>query len=271
MARDKLPANFKDIALERIREGREKLHNWRSEARKAYAFVSGDQWLAADRTALEAQKRPPVTFNYSEKMIDAVVGAEVSARQEIHFAPREISDDPGAELLTEAARWARNQCDAEDQDTDAFRDMLVCGLGWTETRMAYDRIADGMIETERIDPLEMLYDPAAIKRGLADRRWCAREWWVDERDAHAQWPSAIFYGDESSDAHGGGVVTRGQSYADDATEAENDEDLHRDQVRISHYQSVEREPSSRLADAHKIHEVSVSDYNALRDTIDRLG
>ena len=267
---DKLPANFKDTALDRIRQGREKLHNWRSEARNDYAFVSGDQWFTEDITTLTAQKRPPVTFNYSEKMVDAVVGAEVNARNEVHYAPREMSDDAGAELMTSAARWARSQCDAEDQDSDAFRDMLICGLGWSELRMSYERVADGMIEIERIDPLEMLYDPAAIKRGLSDRRWCAREWWVDERDAHTQWPSAVFYTDASED-HGGGVVTRGRSYSDDTTESENDEDLHRDQVRIVHYQCVEREPYYRIADADKIHEVSVSDYNKLKDTINQLG
>lgn len=267
---DKLPDNFKETALDRISKAREKLHNWRSAARAEYAFVSGDQWLSEDRLRLAAERRPAVTFNYSEKMIDAVVGAEVGARQEIHYAPRELSDGASAELVTEAARWVRSQTDAEDQDTDAFRDMLICGLGWTETRMSYDTVPDGMVEVERIDPLEMLYDPAAIKRGLSDRRWCAREWWVDERDAELQWPGALF-SNEDAENYGGGVVTRGHSYADDDTESENDEDLHRDQVRIIHYQCVEREPYYRVADADQIHEISVSDYNSMRDTLEESG
>src|SRR5574341_677682 len=217
MATARLPPKFVETARTRLAKARKDMGPWRQEARSAYAFVSGDQWLESDKTLLTAQKRPPVTFNYSEKMIDAVVGAEVGNRQEVTYAPREMGDDGTAELLTQVAKWDRDQVDAEDQDSDAFRDMLICGLGWTETRMNYERDPDGLIDIERIDPLEMRYDTAASKRGLSDRRWNAREWWVDEHDARTEWPDLLSIGGENASQNAGGIdhIRYGHRYQDD--------------------------------------------------------
>src|SRR3990167_3205095 len=44
----------------------------------------------------------------------------------------------------------------------------------TETRLDYEVDADGAILIERLDPLEMDYDPAAVKRNLDDAAWIAR-------------------------------------------------------------------------------------------------
>lgn len=267
----RLPPNFVETARTRFAKSRKDLHNWRSTARDDYAFVSGRQWSEEDEATLREQKRPTVVFNYSEKMIDAVVGAEITNRQEVTYRPREMSDDATAELLTQAAHWTRDQCDAEDQDTDAFRDMLICGLGWTETRMNYERDAEGLPEVERVDPLEMLYDTAAMKRGLSDRRWNARQWWVDESEAKREWPNML--GTGSFDSYGstsGTTIQRGNRYNDEVDETD-DTDLHKDQVQILHYQCVEREPFYRVADGDQMQEVSAADFSKIRDALDRLG
>src|SRR6266478_2255499 len=108
-------------ANERYEKARDFWRNWKAGARDDYAFVSGNQWLAEDITILEADKRPPITFNYSEKMIDAVVGAEVSNRNEATYHPRTPDDAPATELWNNAAKWVRDGCAAEDEESDAFR------------------------------------------------------------------------------------------------------------------------------------------------------
>ena len=60
------------------------------------------------------------------------------------------------ELPTSAGKWFRQQCDAEDEVGDAFRDLLVCGMGWTETRLDFGDKPEG-------DPLEMVWDRGAQK------------------------------------------------------------------------------------------------------------
>ena len=43
-------------------------------------------------------------------------------------------------MLTSAAEWFRDQCDAEDEESAAFKDAITSGMGWTETRL--DRSAN---------------------------------------------------------------------------------------------------------------------------------
>jgi hypothetical protein len=47
------------------------------------------------------------------------------------------------ELLTSAAKF-RQQCDAEDEESDAFRDLVVRGMGRTQTgRCIHVELPDG--------------------------------------------------------------------------------------------------------------------------------
>src|SRR3954464_9219953 len=48
--------------------------------------------------------------------------------------------------------------------------MVVCGMGWTETRLDYEDDPDGAPKVERRDPLEMVWDSTARKRNLVDMR-----------------------------------------------------------------------------------------------------
>src|SRR5262249_2067177 len=95
---------------------------------------------------------------------------EVANRHETEFVPRTQGDVKANELLTSAAKWFRQQCDAEDEESDAFRDTVVCGMGWTETRLDYEDNPKGEPKVDRIDPLQMVRDSSAKKRNLRDMR-----------------------------------------------------------------------------------------------------
>lgn len=148
--------------------------SWRADMEEDFSFYSCDQWSQEDAAKLEEEGRPSVVFNRSARTINAVCGLEVQNRQEVRFAPRETDDNRLADYYTAVVRWVRDQCDAEDEDSEAFQDMVLCGMGWTQTRPDYDRDPDGMIDVSRFDPGEAFWDPSARKRNLIDRRWCAR-------------------------------------------------------------------------------------------------
>lgn len=68
-------SKFTETARQRMQEARDFWHNWRVDAIDDYAFISGNQWNLEDAQVLQEEGRPTITFNYSEKMIDAVAGA----------------------------------------------------------------------------------------------------------------------------------------------------------------------------------------------------
>ncbi|MCA6114255.1 hypothetical protein J6524_04835 [Bradyrhizobium sp. WSM 1738] len=144
--------------------------NWRREAREDFDFEAGEQLNEEDKAILQDAKRPIVIFNRVGTTVDSVAGQEVGNRQEVRYIPRQEGAVKVNELLTAAAKWFRQQCDAEDEESDAFRDMVVCGMGWTETRLDYEDNPEGDPKIDRTDPLEMVWDSGAKKRNLVDAR-----------------------------------------------------------------------------------------------------
>ncbi len=136
----------------------ERQASWRRKAREDFAFTSGDQLSEEDKQKLRDMNRPIIIMNRVEPVVDSVAGSEVANRQEVQFIPRKQGDVQVNEVLTSAAKWFRDQCDAEDEESDAFREMVVCGMGWTETRLDYEDDPDGAPKVERRDPLEMVWD-----------------------------------------------------------------------------------------------------------------
>jgi hypothetical protein len=119
-----------------------------------------------------------------------VAGAEITNRQEVRYIPRQVSDGPVNEVLTEAARWFRDQCDADHEESAAFTDAATCGMGWTETRLDYEENPDGDPKITRTDPLEMFWDHAAKQANLFDaRRVFQVQRKVPLRDAQERWPN----------------------------------------------------------------------------------
>jgi len=172
----------------RWREARQHTRNWRNDAREDYQFVAGDQWSETDMQTLRDQLRPVVTFNRVGPVIDVVAGTEVQNRQEVRYIPREQGDVKPNEVFTGAAQWVRDLCDAEDEESDSFIDMVICGMGWTETRLDYDVDEEGQIIIERVDPFEMYWDSMARKRNLSDARWIMRVIEMEKDELKDQFP-----------------------------------------------------------------------------------
>ncbi len=226
---------------------------WRKEAKKCYGFVSGDQWTAEDKAKMIDEMRAPIVFNRSGPMVDAVTGAEILNRQEVRYSPREIGDVKVNEIITSAAEWARDQTDAEDEESDAFHDVIVCGMGWTETRMDYERDAEGMVQIDRIDPLEMWADPKATKRNLADRRYHFRAHWQRRDELAEGWRKRLNeYGGagEGSQDMGTNHSSRKDDYdeEDDGDGQDQSKEADKNRVWVRHFQWFDVVDAYKMSD-----------------------
>tara|TARA_S200002703_G_scaffold114078_1_gene99540 strand:- start:1384 stop:3834 length:2451 start_codon:yes stop_codon:yes gene_type:complete len=244
-------AEIVERVKKRWREARQHSKNWRSDAREDFDFVSGSQWTEDDRQMLADQLRPVVTFNRVGPVVDVVTGTEVQNRQEVRYVPREAGDSKANELLTGAAQWARDLCDAEDEDSDAFHDVVVCGMGWTETRMDYEMDPEGRIVIERVDPMEMYWDGTARKRNISDARWVLRVEEMERDELRDLWPdkymdvvgATALWGDDLED-ESPHVTVAGDQYANgDQTDAKR-----KQMVKVVEYQWWERVDMYRVAD-----------------------
>lgn len=181
-------------AKRNYRASRSHFGDWRVEAKKCYAYYSTDQWSAADKSKLEEQERPIVTFNRTQPIVDAISGYEISNRHEVKYIPRSENDGPVNEIYSLAGRWFRDSCNAEDEESDAFRDAVICGMGWTKTWIDYEEDPDGMMKVDRVDPFEMYPDPSAKKKNLSDARWTIRINNMPVSDFKAEWPNVEITG-----------------------------------------------------------------------------
>ena len=241
--------------------------DWRKEAEEAYDLVSGDQWTEEDKQILKDQDRPPVTFNRIGPVIDSISGMEVNNRQQVRFIPRSSEDGAVNEVLSLIADWARDNCSAEDEESEAFRDCLIPGIGWTETRIDYVRNPDGEIVIERVDPLEMFWDAAAKNRNLSDSSYFMRVRDIDIEDARAMFPDA-----EDGDLNAAWAtldeadkLKRGSD--PDGYEEEEDAKIQKTgKVRIVECQWRESEGYHRAAnpDSGEIEELSEDQYKTLK-------
>lgn len=141
---------------------------WRKEAREDFRFYNGDQISREDKTALDADGRPYVVWNEIGPLVNAIIGSEINNRREVRYIPREEGDALANELLTSAAEWFRDECGAEDEESDGFRDTVIAGMGWTDTRLDFIEEPDGAPEVEHMSPMEMVWDCNAVKPNLAD-------------------------------------------------------------------------------------------------------
>ncbi len=249
----KSTAQVKKQAFDRWKDAKDASRSWRKDAREDYDFYSGRQWTKDDEAYLRDAGRPVITFNRTAPFIDAIVGTELNNRQETSYLPRTINpqdaDGKAAELFTEGARWLRQNCDADDNETMAYKDCLISGMGWCESYLDYDEDPNGKFMEERVSPFEMYWTSGAGKPNLTDATdyWRVRK--LPLQEVKNRWPKAKINWDDI------------QSWADNtASESPHDstpprydedsgmaDDVRRGQVTVVHYQWCDQEVYLRTA------------------------
>lgn len=164
--------------VERFPQAKRHQRDHRQEAHELYDLKAGRQMSEEERMAVREKyggAYPEIAFNVTDKYCSAVDGLQINNRQEIRFFPREEGDAGVDEFSTGIVKWCRDQSEAEDEETDAFGDVFLTGIGWIEHFLEDEEDPESpWIGQNRVDTLEMYYDATARKKNLVDRAWDIR-------------------------------------------------------------------------------------------------
>lgn len=264
-----------------IRKFRTHYSRWRIQAKLDYDFYAGNQWTSDEITTLEEQGRPPIVFNRIARTINCVTGLELQNRQEINCVPFGTEDNGLSDLANSAVKFVRNETDAEDEESESYEDVLICGLGGIYTYVDYEVDQDGKICEERIDPFMLAFDPASKKKNVEDARWkaIARKYTKDE--FYETWPDADI-GKE-----GGTLFDEADSsFSNQHDDYDTDDVMTRNSdtkglIEVVYYQCYTLVPIYRVADIatdpmtgqqhEQIKELSEDDFNSIKDQIEASG
>lgn len=148
-------------------------HNrpFRKQAEKDYAFYCGKQLSQADHDKMISEGRQPVIFNRTMTIVNAVSGIEIGDRTEAIFYPTDPQDEgevEANELLSAGAHWMGDQCDAEQQQSRAFKLAFICGASATEARVDYEESPKGKYDEDVVNIQEFRWDCNARQQNLTD-------------------------------------------------------------------------------------------------------
>lgn len=255
-------------AQEDFKRSRDHFADWRADAIWSFDFVAGKQWDEADLTVMREQLRAPVTFNRSEVFISAVTGLEALNRNEVKYLPRAVGplNTVKADMWSAAADYVNEDSHAEFHHSHAFRDMVICGMGATLTRLDYDTHPEGQIAIERLNPINLYADPTATQRNCSDGRWVGYvEPWIyrdiaDEfgrEKAEAIGPHGFF--DPAADPQSPHVQSQTWAYEGTAQPLKDN-----DEVFVFRYQWCEIQPFVRLASNGKTVDVTTGQFDKLK-------
>lgn len=247
--------------------------DWKESAKDEFRFIAGHQWDEDDILKLTAEKRPMLVFNRCNVILSAVLGMESNQRMQPVFTPREVSDSPLSEAINETADWVYEYGEMEQEDAEAFEDMLVCGMGWSETRVDYDTDLDGQIIREAVDPLEMEWDETAKKRNLKDARWVCRFKKMPLDEIKDKWSDAEPLLSEEMMSNEEETKITWNSTANKYENNDTEQTVGKVMPAIKQFQWFETEPIYRVAGdvTGEVMEVDVDKFNKMKDLIDASG
>lgn len=172
-----------------FREASDYAADWRAEAKQDYAFVAGKQWEEADIRKFEESGRPAITINRIKPLINVLSGYQRLNRYDIEFLPRTNDDVNICQVRKGITKYILDECDYDSQESHAFLDSVVGGLGWFEVGYKYDpEINDGEAYVKREDPFGIYVDPEAHKTDFSDAKYICRAKWVDKEELSLAYP-----------------------------------------------------------------------------------
>lgn len=148
--------------------------NWRQyEVRENYAMFEGNQWTRESYDRQAANAMPGITINRIAPILESICGFEIQNRLDIHYAPRLVEKDQRgfSDVVNNTVKYIEQNTKAQSQYSLSFKDMLLCGVGVTNTSINYDNNQDGEVEVRRVFPAFVFWDITARAKNIVDANY----------------------------------------------------------------------------------------------------
>lgn len=185
-----------------LRKFRESYDITRAGLRKQYqhideceAFYAGDYMNYRDDYAFgrgASRRIKEVSFNCVQPYVNSIVGFAAQNRRKPDYRAREQDSQEQrmrSDYINGASDFVRERTNADNEETRQDRDLIVGGVGVTDTTITLEdgsatRDPNGEIIVERVKATEVGWDPLSEKPGLLDSRWVYRvkEYDVEEAE-----------------------------------------------------------------------------------------
>lgn len=165
---------------ERFRRAADAHEIWALKGKECVEFFEGKQWHQDDLAKLKAEGRPALTINKIQPLIKLAMGYHLNNQTDINYLPG--NDGQGTADIARVLGTVSKQISQVNElpfvDTEVFLDGLLCGRGYYDSRMNFDKNLFGNAEWKAKDPFSVYLDPDAQDYDLNSGNFTMTSRWV---------------------------------------------------------------------------------------------
>lgn len=164
---------------------------WRAEAVENFGFYDGSgQWLETDRARVQERGQKPLTFNVIQGRVDSLSGMEIQSRYRVSCQndSGNPEEDRLAEALTHYLFFIQKNQKVPYKGSLKFRDMLICGLGWSNVYKE-----KGRTFYDYVHPFNVIPDPDDLSPQYDSMKYVCRKRWMEPDMVRKIWPKVASY------------------------------------------------------------------------------
>jgi hypothetical protein len=178
------------VALERMLDDIDDQPFWRDRADRACDFadnVDNDQLTLAQKQECLRLGIPIRSVNLIGRLRNAVLGAEVKNRRDPTLSADDDEYSDVGDVLNVKLKEAQRETRADMAISQAHKDQVSAGVGWTEVRRNSDPFKY-RYSVQFVPRQEMWWDWRSKQLDLSDCRWVCRAQWKDLDEVIAGFP-----------------------------------------------------------------------------------
>ncbi len=149
--------------------------DWILAAREDYRFALGEQWTPEEKAILQEQKRPALTINKISVQVDVLSGYQRNNASRIRVNPEGGEDKVFSDTFDHAIDYVDKVTALKHKLNQQFDDGLICGKGWTEIAINYDKDPlHGDLLFHSHSPFSIFKDPDGVEYDLSDSEYVVK-------------------------------------------------------------------------------------------------